>query len=552
MQEAGGWYRILFEQLSVGVARYERTEGTWRLAEFNRAFPPAAAPTVLAAITNDTSLPKGTIRATGPDERIVILDDTRFQQAFYGNAAAMVIARQSDLRILDVNPRWLELFEATREEVIGETSVALGLITEATARARIAQHNDFPDGFVTELPLRTRKGRDIVVLASAKPIDIEEGHCTLTTLIDITDRKHAEEAFAMVFGASPAGLILVREDTGTILAANRRLLEMTQIPREELVGASMQRIVVLHPSRDELIAEITRAGRLHNYELQLGRPDGTGVWTLASTERILLNGALHRLTAFIDITERKHFEAEMRDLNADLERRVRDRTLELEEINRELEAFTSSVSHDLRAPLRAIHGFSGILLADHADELSSEAVHYLARIKAGGERMSRLIADLLAFAQLGRTALRRAEIPLDALVASVVEELAGDRERLDLRIGKLGTCIGDPTLVRAVWTNLVDNALKYARDRERIVIEIGCEERGGERVYFIQDNGVGFDTARAEKLFGMFQRLDSARGFEGTGVGLANVRRIVEKHGGRITATAEVGHGARFEFTLGT
>jgi PAS domain S-box-containing protein len=546
----GGWYRVLFEQLSVGVARYERIDGSWKLAEFNRAFPPEAAHAVLDAIVHNTSLLKGSIRATGTDERIVILDDTRFQQAFYGNAAAMVIARQHDLCILDVNPRWLQLFEATREEVIGETSTALGLITEATARARVAQHQQFPDGFVVELPLRTRKGADITVLASAKPIDIEEGQCTLTTLIDITDRKQAEAAFGAAFNASPAGLILVHETSGVTVAANRRLLEMTGISHEDLVGKSMQRLTVLQPSREELLTEITRTGRLDGVEIELGRADGTGVWTLGSTERVVLNGAAHRLTAFTEITEHKRLESELRELNAALEGRVRDRTHELEEMNLELEAFTSSISHDLRAPLRAIHGFSSVLLDDHAHEVSKPAAHYLGRIKAGAERMSRLIEDLLAFARLGRTEIRRAEIDLDALLSSVVEEL-GSRERLDLRIGKLGTCIGDPALVRAVWTNLVDNAFKYTRDRAPAVIEIGCEDRAGERIYFIQDNGIGFDVRRADKLFGMFQRLDTARGIEGTGVGLANVRKIVEKHGGQITATAQVGLGARFEFTLG-
>lgn len=547
----GGWYRVLFEQLAIGVALVRRIEGAWRLVEHNRAFPERAAPLVIDAITNETPLATGIIRDHGPDERIVILDDRRFQQAFYGNAAAMVIAHQTDLRILDVNPRWLELFEATRSEVIGKTSVELGLITAATAKTRIVQHGENPEGFVTELPLRTAKGKEIVVLASAKPIDIEEGHCTLTTLIDITARKEVEEAFMVMFNASPAGLILVDETTLLTVAANQRLLDLVGLARDEVVGQSMQRLVIRQPPREQLLAEITRTSRLNNVEVEVGRADGSGVWTLLSTQRIVLNGAAHRLSAFTEIGERKALEDQLRELNADLERRVDERTHALEESNRDLEAFTYSISHDLRAPLRAIHGFSSVLLTDFASELSEQASHYLKRIEAGGARMHRLIEDLLAFSHLGRTSVQRTEIDLDALVASVVEELAATRERLELRIGKLGTCIGDHALVRAVWTNLVDNALKYTRGRDPAIVEIGCELKDGARTYFIEDNGVGFDPARAGKLFGVFQRLDTARGFEGTGVGLANVRRIVEKHGGQITATGAVDHGARFEFTLG-
>jgi PAS domain S-box-containing protein len=466
-----------------------------------------------------------------------------------------VIAHQSDLRILDVNPRWLELFEATREDVIGKTSVELGLITEDTARARVAQHGQFPDGFDIELPLRTRTGTDIIVLASAKPIEIAEGHCTLTTLIDITGRKHAEEAFATAFNASPAGMMLLHAATDTVIAVNRRFLEMTRYDRADIVGQPASRLNILHPPRAELLAKIEQTGRLENVEIQLGSKDGLGIWTLASTELITLRGAAHRISVFTDITDRKHLEDALRDLNAELEQRVADRTQELAATNRDLEAFTSSVSHDLRAPLRTIHGFSSILLVDHADELSPEVQRLLARIRAGSERLQRLIEDLLAFSRLGRTELRRTEIDLDALVASVVDELVAGRDlgdRLDLRIAPLGTCVADPTLLRAVWTNLIDNALKYARNRERIVVEIGVVERDGKHTYFVRDNGVGFDPAYADKLFGTFQRLHSAEGFEGTGIGLANVRRIVERHHGRVAATSQLGHGATFEFTLGT
>ncbi|HEY6038462.1 MAG TPA: ATP-binding protein, partial [Kofleriaceae bacterium] len=169
-------------------------------------------------------------------------------------------------------------------------------------------------------------------------------------------------------------------------------------------------------------------------------------------------------------------------------------------------------------------------------------------------RLRGLIEDLLAFSRLGRNALGRTTVDLDAMVRDVVAELLAGRDyadRVDLSIGPLGTCSADPSLLRAVWTNLIDNALKYSRTRERIEIQIGREDRAGTTVYVVQDNGVGFDPRYADRLFGMFQRLHSTSEFEGTGVGLANVRRIVERHHGTVAASSDLGHGSRFEFTLG-
>jgi light-regulated signal transduction histidine kinase (bacteriophytochrome) len=234
---------------------------------------------------------------------------------------------------------------------------------------------------------------------------------------------------------------------------------------------------------------------------------------------------------------------------------VLERTQALETSNRDLEAFSASVSHDLRAPLRAIYGFSEILLEDFAGQMPEQAFDLLTRIHASGGRLRKLIEDLLEFARLGRGGLRLSHIELDPVVRSVCDELLVGRElgeRLDLRVLPLGTCRADASLLRTVWTNLIDNALKYSQNRERIVIEIGREVRGGELIYYVNDNGTGFDMLYVDRLFGVFQRLHSATDFEGTGIGLANIRRIVERHHGRVTATSELGRGSRFEFTLGT
>jgi len=583
-------YRVLFDRMSAGAARCRLNVTGDRITDVevlhsNAAFEPVRG--VLPRLFDvfgrvrsggaeslqlriDARVLAVSAYPTNVDEVMVVIDDIteraelerrskvsqdRFEQAFNGNAAAMVIASQHDLRIIDVNPRWLEMFGATREEVIGRTSVELGLISEHDAAVRIAQHREFADGYDIELALRRRDGTPLTVLASAKPIVITEGPCTLTTLLDISARKQAEEAFALAFSASPAGMVLVHAATDTIVTVNDRILEMTGYERAHYIGRrTSDTDLIKAPSRAVLLAEIARHGRLDSFEVELSRADGGGIWTLASTEVVTLHDTRHRLSVFTDITDRKRAEEALREVNTELERRVSERTRELETTNRDLEAFTSSVSHDLRAPLRTMSGFSEMLLEDFAAELPTEAKGLLNSIHTSGTRLRSLIEELLAFSRLGRNAIKRTTIDLDAMVQDVIAELLpgrGGGDRVTFDVAPLGTCSADPTLLRSVWMNLIDNALKYSRARERIEIKIGREERAGNTVYFVEDNGAGFDPAYKDRLFGMFQRLHSASEFEGTGVGLANVRRIVERHHGSVGASSELGHGSRFEFTLG-
>jgi GAF domain-containing protein len=251
--------------------------------------------------------------------------------------------------------------------------------------------------------------------------------------------------------------------------------------------------------------------------------------------------------------ERQDAVEEVRRLNKELEQRVRQRTAELEAANKELEAFSYSVSHDLRAPLRAINGFSRILLEEHAPYLSDDAQRYLHIVRDSAQEMGQLIDDLLIFSRLGRQPLTRQRVALTDLVRQALEELRSEREGrcVDLVIGELPVCQADPVLLKQVFVNLLANALKFTRRREVASIEIGCREVGAEAVYFVKDNGVGFDMQYATKLFGVFQRLHRAEDYEGTGVGLAIVQRVIHRHGGRVWAEAAVDHGATFAFTLG-
>src|SRR5881296_2629331 len=242
-----------------------------------------------------------------------------------------------------------------------------------------------------------------------------------------------------------------------------------------------------------------------------------------------------------DITERTRAEQE-----------IQQHSIALEAANKELDAFSYSIAHDLRAPLRAIDGFSRILLEDHAPTLAPEAQHYLNVVRKNSQRMGLLIDDLLAFSRLSRQPLNKQPVRPGDLVRQCVDELHAEQDgrRVDITIGDLPACQADPALLKHVWMNLMSNALKYTRKQEMAVIEVGSREQSGACVYFVKDNGVGFDMQYADKLFGVFQRLHRPEDYEGTGAGLAIVQRVIHRHGGRVWAEAAVNQGATFYFTF--
>jgi light-regulated signal transduction histidine kinase (bacteriophytochrome) len=252
------------------------------------------------------------------------------------------------------------------------------------------------------------------------------------------------------------------------------------------------------------------------------------------------------------IRARAKAEEEVRELNDYLGRRVKQRTAELEEMNRELEAFSYSVSHDLRAPLRHLNGFSQILQQTYGPQLPEGALHYLGRIRSAAKHMSELVEDLLTLARVGRQATRRERQSLRTLVDEARKEVEPECIERDVRweIGSLPELEVDPGLFRLVFTNLFSNAVKFTRDRQIATIEVGSFKGTDMDVIFVRDNGVGFDPRHAEKLFGVFQRLHRQDEFEGTGIGLATVHRIVQKHGGRVWAESELNKGACFYFSV--
>jgi PAS domain S-box-containing protein len=368
--------------------------------------------------------------------------------------------------------------------------------------------------------------------------------------------QHAiTSAFLSSIVESSEDAIIGKDLTGKVVSWNAGAERMFGYSAADIVGTSIERLLAPdRPDEERRILENARRGETHLYETVRIRKDGKSVDTSLAVSPIRdAHGTIVGVSSIArDITERKRAEEQILKLNAELEHRVQMRTAELTAANQELEAFTYSVAHDLRAPLRHIDAFTRILQEDFAGTFPPEAAQLLDTIRRGSENMSRLVNDLLNLAHVGRQELKREPISLKTLIEEVITDLKGETEGRDVewRIADLPTVEGDPGLLKQVFANLLSNAVKYTRPRQHANIEIGLRQMNEETVLFIRDNGVGFNMKYADKLFGVFQRLHRAEEFEGTGVGLAIVERVIKRHGGHIWAESEIDKGATFYFTL--
>ena len=418
--------------------------------------------------------------------------------------------------------------------------------------------------FKLEARIRRADGAIRWIFARGTPKLNSEGkvESLLGIVQDITERKLNDEALAKtennlrsLFENTQTGYLLM--DTNfTIVEFNKLMEKYFTIADNKILKKNENILNSLIIERQESFSkslkEVLNGSKL-NYEISYSLPDGTVLWLdsrlypVTNTEGKVMGACM----SYEDVTKRKFDEQKIQELNKTLDKKVLERTAQYESLNKELEAFTFSVSHDLRAPLRAVNSYAQILEEEQNDKLNEDGQLMLKNIKNNGQKMGRLIDDLLAFSRLGRQEIKKVQVNMNDLASTAIEEL----NRLfpnhaAIQLSPLPDVEGDYTLLYQVMINLVGNAIKYSSKKEKPVIAIYAEQKEGKTIFTIKDNGAGFDMRFAEKLFGVFQRLHSEQEFEGNGVGLAIVQRIINKHGGKIWGEGKENEGASFYFTL--
>ncbi len=348
---------------------------------------------------------------------------------------------------------------------------------------------------------------------------------------------------------------------GKITDVNKATELATELPRDLLIGTDFAEYCTDPEKAREGYQQVLASGFVTHYPLVLRGASGTLM-------EVMYNASIYRdedgevagiFAAARDVTWRRQAEAEIRRYQEGLEEQVKERTArlikanhELEATNKELEAFSYSVSHDLRTPLRAIDGFARMLLAEHASSLDQEGHRLLKVVRDNTLKMSHLIDDILAFSRIGRTTLSQVEVDMEAVARTVYKDLEAARagRSIEFRLGSLPKAHADPGMMERIFTNLLDNAIKYSAPTANAIIEVNGKIENGEAVYVVRDNGVGFDMRFVGKLFGVFQRLHRPSEFSGTGIGLSIAKRIVTRHGGRVWAEGKLDHGATVGFSL--
>jgi PAS domain S-box-containing protein len=508
----------------------------------------------------------GTVRDVTPlidSERALRLSEEKFAKAFHANPDFTMISRLSDGRIIEANEGFEKLLGIGAAEAVGQMTVAnLHMWADPEDRDRMVRLLE-EKGRVRDLPaiFVRRGGEHRGVLISAIVIDVAGEPHIIGTARDVTEQrlaaeslKASEERFAKAFRYSPNYITLTELETGRFLAANRVFEDLTGYTAQEVMGQTSigLGLWVDASRRREMVAKVRAVGSVRGFPYLLRTKSGELRDCQLSAVGIEIGGIEGLIAMVRDVTEQKRAEEAIRQLNETLEGRVRARTAELEEALKELNSFSYSISHDLRAPLRGIAGYAKVLEEDYAGLLDVEGRRLLDRIAHNAIRMGDLIDDMLDFSRIARAELKRARVDMTTLAREVFNDNgeSGAGRHIDFRLAALPEVSGDRSMLQQVWANLLGNAVKFTRGREPAIIEVGADVSEGEIRFHVRDNGAGFDMQYADKLFQTFQRLHRDDHIEGTGVGLAIVSRIVQRHGGRVWAEGEPDKGATFHFSL--
>jgi PAS domain S-box-containing protein len=496
-------------------------------------------------------------------EEALLESEERFSKSFRTSPISFMIANMEDGRIIEVNDAFTRISGFPRDETIGNTTLNMKIWAHVEDREHMIDSIREGKAFLhKETMLRAKDGNIAIVLLSAQVIKLANRNCIISSIEDITERKKAEEAlreseerFRSMANSIPQ-LAWVAHADGFIYWYNQRWYEYTGTTPKQMEGWGWQIVhdpAVLPEVMEKWTASIA-SGQLFEMSFPLRGADGqfrtflTRVYPMKDSE----GKVVQWFGTNTDVETLKQAEEIINKLNEELEQKVLQRTKLLELANKELEAFSYSVSHDLRAPLRSVHGFTKILMEDYGPILDEEGMRICGIISSSASQMGELIDDLLSFSRIGRTSLNHSPIEMEKMTRVLFEGITSpaERKRIKLKIGKLHKCFGDVKLLGQVWTNLISNAIKYTSKNEVAKISVGSTSSDKMITYWIKDNGVGFDMQYAHKLFGVFQRLHSETEFEGNGVGLAIIQRIILKHGGQVWAEGEVGRGATFYFSL--